>query len=427
MTGIVDQVVVSLFMGPGRDRWTPQSWDDVVTAAAGGLLDERHHIELKKALRPPDKDGNRELAKDLAALACDGGVMVIGVEDKGGGQAGDVVGTSLLGLAERINQVAGGTQVSPPVAVRTEPMPHPTTPDRGCMLVIVDPSIDGPHMVGQRYLGRNDTGTRVLSDLEVRRYLASNAQRREDFASYFAQVRAESPLGGPGVMHLLFRPHAPRRGALGQRLERAVTLLHQVTQDLPGAAPLWALEGELTKVRRVVRGVQYTDFSPSVAAEFRLADRASDVDVFTALRIWDDSTMLMSCSRMVYRWPNAPEGANKAVTVAGTMYRAEQAAVIAGRLGDLAGYGGQWDIGMQLGGLLGCHAGIEGHGRLVGHVEAAFPVDVHEELAATSSSELVSSPYIVVRRLLHEVFRVLGAEDRIETLRPLGSADQVGE
>lgn len=411
-------MVVSLFMGPGRERWAPQTWEDVVTAAAGGLLDERHHIELKKAIAPPTKDTNRELAKDLAALACDGGVMIIGVVDKDHGQAGDVVGTALTGLAERINQVAGSPVLSPPVVVRTEPLPHPTTPDHGCLLVIVDASVDGPHMVNQRYYGRNDTGTRVLSDLEVRRYMLSNAQRQEDFAGKFTETRASSPLGGPGVLHLLFRPRSAQRGAIAHRLSHANVLVHEVTRDLPNTGQLWDLAEDLKHLRRVVRGVLVTDISDRLAADFQLHQRASEVDNFDALRIWDDGTLLLSCSRMVYGLTGAPDGAQKALSVAGMAYRTEQAAIIAGRLADAAGYGGQWDIGLYIDGLLGCRPGIEGHYELVGHYGALFPESDHEELATTTSDELNRSPRTVVHRLVREIFLVLGAEQQLDVISP---------
>lgn len=173
--------MVSLYLGPTRERWAPQNWQD------------------------------RELAKDLAALACEGGLTIIGVDDKGGGRAGEVLGTSLAGLRDRISQVAGSALISPPLVVRTVPIAHLTIPDHGCLLVIVDASIDGPHMVDGSYRGRGDVGSRVLSD-EVRRYLVQNAQHREDFAQTFLEARAQSPLGGPGVLHLCFRPRSGRRG-----------------------------------------------------------------------------------------------------------------------------------------------------------------------------------------------------------------------
>ena len=50
--------------------------------------------------------------------------MIIGVEDEGGGRAGEVLGTPLAGLRARISQVAGSALISPPLVVRTVPIAY---------------------------------------------------------------------------------------------------------------------------------------------------------------------------------------------------------------------------------------------------------------------------------------------------------------
>lgn len=412
--------MVSLYLGPTRERWAPQNWQDVESAAVAGLLDEQRWVELKQAIPAANKGANRELAKDLAALACDGGLMIIGVEDKGDGRAGEVLGTPLTGLQDRISQVAGSALISPPLVVRTVPIAHPTIPDHGCLLVIVDASIDGPHMVDGSYRGRGDVGTRVLSDPEIRRYLVQNAQHREDFAQTFRNSRAQSPLGGPGVLHLIFRPRSGRRGALTPGLGHANVLLNDLTRDLPTG--LWTLLQELRHTRRVVRGVLYTSFSEAEGVQAQLADRASEIEANLAVvRIGDDGTLLVSCSRLVYTTGDTASPAS-ALSVAGVLSITEQVTVMAGRLADRAGYGGGWDIGMAMTGLKGCHAGIQGHRMLVGHYGAAFPDDAYEEQATTKTAELQDRPWVVPDRLLHELYRVLGAEQEIEKLRAVKPA-----
>lgn len=75
-----------------------------MAAASSGILDETHWVELKQAIPVSSKPANLELARDLASLSVDGGVLIVGVKDAGGA-AGAVVGTSLDGLASRIDQV----------------------------------------------------------------------------------------------------------------------------------------------------------------------------------------------------------------------------------------------------------------------------------------------------------------------------------
>ena len=69
---------------------------DLVSAAAGGLLDESHWMELKREI-PRTKGSNVELARDLASFAVDGGVLVIGVDEDDLGRADQVVGTDWRG------------------------------------------------------------------------------------------------------------------------------------------------------------------------------------------------------------------------------------------------------------------------------------------------------------------------------------------
>jgi hypothetical protein len=48
-------------------------------AVDGGLFEESHHLDLKKA--PNSKGDNKELARDLASFAVDGGTLIIGVQE----------------------------------------------------------------------------------------------------------------------------------------------------------------------------------------------------------------------------------------------------------------------------------------------------------------------------------------------------------
>ena len=150
---------VAAYLGPDHGRRYPRTWQDVVDAAAGGLIDESAWVDLKRELATAGGRAhhNVEVAKDLAAMAVDGGMLAIGVTDDHS-RAGEVVGVELDGLADRITAIAGRA-VSPPVTVRCIPVPDPATPGRGCLLVLVAPSPLAPHMVDKSYWGRTDKGT----------------------------------------------------------------------------------------------------------------------------------------------------------------------------------------------------------------------------------------------------------------------------
>jgi hypothetical protein len=68
----------SFYLGPTANRWSPKDWNDVVSAAAGGLLDESSWVELKADVPAANPSSNLETARDLASLALDGGLYSLG-------------------------------------------------------------------------------------------------------------------------------------------------------------------------------------------------------------------------------------------------------------------------------------------------------------------------------------------------------------
>lgn len=89
-------ITESFYLGPTRRPVPLRSWEEVVSAAQAGVLDETQWVELKQDVPASSKSANLELAKDLASLSVDGGLLVIGVAD-GDRKAGDVVGARLQG------------------------------------------------------------------------------------------------------------------------------------------------------------------------------------------------------------------------------------------------------------------------------------------------------------------------------------------
>jgi hypothetical protein len=134
----------SAYLGPEKGRWTPTAWSDVAEAAAGGLLDESHWVDLKQELPAGKRTHNTELAQDLASLAVDAGLLVVGIEDHDS-RAGKVCGVELARLADRVDQVARD-KVRPSLVVRSHEVPDLDRPGQGCLLVHVPPSGEAPHI-----------------------------------------------------------------------------------------------------------------------------------------------------------------------------------------------------------------------------------------------------------------------------------------
>lgn len=199
------------YLGPWRPRSILDSWEQIEMAAAGGLLGEGQWIELKKDLGPAKREVNVELARDLAALSLDGGLLIFGVTDDQ-----RVTGCDPAQLVTRVSQVAS-TAIQPPLSpVIHDPVFDPTG-SRAVLVVEVPPSADAPHMVDGRYWGRSSDGKRPLSDAEVRRLLAAKAGSEAGFHERLQDLVRSDPIarfvddGSPrhGHLFILAEPCTP--------------------------------------------------------------------------------------------------------------------------------------------------------------------------------------------------------------------------
>ena len=224
----------SFYVGPGKPLLRVTGWNDLVAAAQTGVLAETQWVELKAALPATANAANLELARDLASLSVDRGVLVIGVKNPGN-QADHLVGTTddLEGLKDRIDQVAGGTRIQPPLTVQMTPIPHPTDPERYVLIVTVPASASAPHMVDEKYWGRGATGKRPLADVEVSRLFAQRRGHRDDFRERLLGLSTgldplQSELRQHGHLYVMAEPTAAWVGPpLAEALEADTLTLYR--------------------------------------------------------------------------------------------------------------------------------------------------------------------------------------------------------
>jgi hypothetical protein len=67
----------SFYVGPTRPAVQIDTWGDLVAAADAGVLQETQWVECKTNV-PKGKNANLELARDLASLSVEGGLLVVG-------------------------------------------------------------------------------------------------------------------------------------------------------------------------------------------------------------------------------------------------------------------------------------------------------------------------------------------------------------
>lgn len=158
--------------------WTARTEAELRAALDNGLT-ESHYLDFKREL-PRTDSANRNLAIDIASLAVDGGILIIGVDDATSPPS--LTPIDLTNLAERVTQVAL-TRPDEGVPVRTFPIESASQPQLGYLLIHVPASPRAPHMVDGRYYGRADKTNRILSNAEVvRLHALQHAAQRDVLA-----------------------------------------------------------------------------------------------------------------------------------------------------------------------------------------------------------------------------------------------------
>lgn len=157
--------------GELKDEWSwreypfdPTTEEQLLEADQAGNLVESHRYEFKAQLAANDRS-NRELAKELASLAIDGGYCIVGIHDVKA-RPPTLAPVVLSGPAERVDQISS-MRCDPPVFVECLEIHSASSSDVGYLVVKVPPSPLAPHMVDGRYWARDDRTKRALTDTEV--------------------------------------------------------------------------------------------------------------------------------------------------------------------------------------------------------------------------------------------------------------------
>lgn len=265
---------MTLQTGSGMPRWSPRNEGELRDALAAGLVVENHYLEFK-ALLETGSSANRELARDVAQFATDGGILIIGVSEVDGRLQATPV--QLAGLPERIEQIAL-TAIDPPLYLRTEVIPS-VEAGRGYVIVHVPVSPRAPHMVQNVYFGRGDKTKIRLSDAEVTRLHAQLQLREEAGAQLLDELIARDPIPQEGREQAhFFAVASPVRPTL----EMALPLVH---------GPDW-----MSRFRELVNAglTVETNSGVRISSELQLADqpaRRPDGAAFASLNLETDRTL----------------------------------------------------------------------------------------------------------------------------------------
>ncbi len=195
--------------------WIPKSADEIERVVTARELHETSTLDAKRELGK-----SKDIARDVAAMANDGGVLLYGVAEDEHKRPTILAPFTLAGEAERIDQIVRMGLAEPPIIVIT-PLPRSHDPAVGYLVVAVPPSPRAPHMVlidkDNRFYGRTATGNTPLTQGDVDRLYERRKHWEVDRDALLAEQIARAPLAPDddfGYIHLIARPVAADEGLL---------------------------------------------------------------------------------------------------------------------------------------------------------------------------------------------------------------------
>lgn len=398
-----DQTSFMHYLGHGVGKVRLNTWDELTAAADGGLLEETQWVELKEMLSP-GKPGNRELAKDLAALSVHGGVLIIGVRDKTFELVGidvDQVGS----YTSRISQVAS-MSIHPPLSpVTSPPIVNPEDESKAVLVVEVPASAVAPHMANERYWGRSSDGVRALSDPEVRALISARDNSDSTFLARLKAMPANDPVNdrvidaptGNGHIFLLAEPCAPVVGR-DSDFDLAPVVCNEVGDQSRNAV------GALRDRTRDPRGLGMA--YPSAAEP--VVERWHE-DHIGHLLVFDDSSVeFVSGGGTYFRRGSRFGGDSMELVGTGVVVIAVREFLQLIEVLSLKhwGYTGQWRVGLHITSLKGKPVTFND----IWRSGMTFPTDVVTAALTTSPATWEDGVDPVARKLLAGFLRAIGCD-----------------
>jgi hypothetical protein len=183
--------------------WIPKSEEEIIIAVNSDALEESAIFDAKTAF--PSK--NIEIAKDIAAMSNDGGVIIIGVGEDENKRLKNLTPVVLSGQPERISSIAH-TSIAEPLRFHIHTIATSKDQSKGYIIIVIPPSERAPHMVivngDNRYYGRNAKGNFPLSEAEVGRLYERRKHLEVDLRALLENDIKQSPYISNSKLGYLF-------------------------------------------------------------------------------------------------------------------------------------------------------------------------------------------------------------------------------
>lgn len=392
-----------------RRKWLPKSEAELLEAYREGMLEERNWCDVKREV-----DSNAELARDLASFSVDGGIIVVGINEKSPGSP--LYPVPLKGLCERIEQIAQW-RVDPPLQVTCTPISSGTDDGSGYVIVRVPASALAPHQVQGIYYGRGDKTKIRLSDAEVARL----HQRREEWNRDGREILDHHVAADPfmdvqGYPHVFFvaRPVAGWPEMCGdlvgeaQWREQLRALMRDIgldeslralrTRMFPGQPAGTFLAG-LMQLGKSERGAALSNRPLPITAP------GGDGRYATTLEISEDGEL-----RFLHIGAGEP-GQFNGIQYTGLYPEAVALIVrdmlaLAHKISERTGHTAMWEIGLAVTGISGARA-IASNPRVFIAAPQGYPGSAYQRTTRATVLELERGPGAVAARLAGLLYRTL--------------------
>ncbi len=399
---------IPVYLSSVTPHWQPQNESDIQTAIDDSLLEETHYLDVKREIESGSK-ANKELARDLASFAIDGGTLLIGIHEDKATNTLSLAPQALKGLPERIEQIARSI-VDQPLEVITQPIASTEDVEKGYVLVHVPPSSVAPHMVENKYIGRGDKTKIYLSDAEVTRLHDRRNASMKDGAKLMRHEFSLDPIPldkrKNAHLFVLAEPLPGREEMLlsllsgvnaGQKLAQfqKAAYSNDVRQviDVSGIAP------ELIRAYEFVRRSRGAALTSALVHE--------DENDAVEMEVHEDGGLRL----FMGRFSDLHEDTNVIFENASVIY-VRQLIALTVAAAEEAGYFGNWILGAGATNLKGKCAYQLARSYISDRAKQPYDSDEYIRTSLVTYAELKQSPGQVTERLTGKLLRSLGMYDQ---------------
>ncbi len=382
----------------GAERWFPSTYPELRDAIEGGRLGESHYRELKRELPT-----TRKLAEEMAALAIDGGSLIIGVDEN----AASLTPVPLGGLRELVSQVARDA-IDEPLFVQPYEIRQRPTSTEGFMVVEVPESPQAPHRVKGRYYARSGTTIHPMPYPEVERLIARRSHDEKAVGELLEAEIARDPVPDEvrqrTHLYTIARPVSQRedmlRKALGDQTQNWVRVLRSKLFAGKAQEPFHVATDLAPDIARAAatqssRAGGWAFHSYGIGPGRRMHPEAGESTLLD-LEVGHDGLLRLFCG---YGSRAVGEDGIQVVMESTILGLTKRLLLIAGNVAEVCAFRGSWDLGVSVAPLRGrisfrlhtSHGGLRG---------VPYSEDDYTQTVRATWDELTQDTDGVVRRLL---------------------------